>query len=425
MAPKQNVVPTRRSTRLNSETTRTTGPKRKAIPKKKVAQKTVVNESSSESESEREEEATVTMTQTEIDALIAEKAAALFAAEQSKESAKKAAKGKEKATAQVTKPTRGSTSRNNFFNDFINCKPLPFTGTEGAVGLLQWFEKIESTFRLSDCIDANRVKYATGTFSDTALSWWTAHTNTIGIDEANNMPWEDVKELLRDEYCPRNEIQKLEAEFWVLAVKGNNVAAYTKRFHELSVICPALVTPERKKIERFTWGLPLSIQGNVISAAPPTIAIAVRLAHSLMDAIVRHVPTPTKAVEVRNFDNNKRKWDNSEGRNFTPQQFGRPNTFKAYNAGPSNGTSNRLTCVKCQRHHTGNCIVCSKCKKFGHLARECRSAGASTNNIPLGNCFHCGGNDHWRNRCPKLNAMPTQRANGRAFEEAGYDQTPK
>ncbi|GKG39542.1 hypothetical protein Tco_0463687, partial [Tanacetum coccineum] len=33
---------------------------------------------------------------------------------------------------------------------FMKCDPQPFKGTEGAVGLCQWFEKLESMFRISD-----------------------------------------------------------------------------------------------------------------------------------------------------------------------------------------------------------------------------------------------------------------------------------
>ncbi|GKC22434.1 hypothetical protein Tco_1024584, partial [Tanacetum coccineum] len=34
---------------------------------------------------------------------------------------------------------------------FIKCNPHTFKGTEGVVGLCQWFEKLESVFRISDC----------------------------------------------------------------------------------------------------------------------------------------------------------------------------------------------------------------------------------------------------------------------------------
>jgi hypothetical protein len=71
---------------------------------------------------------------------------------------------------------------------------------------------------------------------------------------------------MKGEYCPMGEIQKIEVEFWNLSVKGNNVTAYTRRFHELSVLCPTMITPWYKRLERYTWGLPQSIQGNVMSS---------------------------------------------------------------------------------------------------------------------------------------------------------------
>nr|GFB13238.1 putative reverse transcriptase domain-containing protein [Tanacetum cinerariifolium] len=47
--------------------------------------------------------------------------------------------------------------------DFLKCQPLNFKGTEGVIGLTQWFEKIESVFNISNCTAACQVKYATCT----------------------------------------------------------------------------------------------------------------------------------------------------------------------------------------------------------------------------------------------------------------------
>ncbi|GKG18630.1 hypothetical protein Tco_0372928, partial [Tanacetum coccineum] len=43
---------------------------------------------------------------------------------------------------------------------FMKCDPQPFKGTEGAVGLCQWFEKLESVFRISDFKERDKVKFA-------------------------------------------------------------------------------------------------------------------------------------------------------------------------------------------------------------------------------------------------------------------------
>ncbi|GKC11983.1 hypothetical protein Tco_1008765, partial [Tanacetum coccineum] len=44
---------------------------------------------------------------------------------------------------------------------FMKCDPQPFKGTKGAMGLCQWFEKLESVFRISDCKERDKVKFAT------------------------------------------------------------------------------------------------------------------------------------------------------------------------------------------------------------------------------------------------------------------------
>ncbi|GKF50661.1 hypothetical protein Tco_0147128 [Tanacetum coccineum] len=42
------------------------------------------------------------------------------------------------------------------YQDFMKCQPLFFRGTEGVVDLTQWFERIETVFRISNCIVENR-----------------------------------------------------------------------------------------------------------------------------------------------------------------------------------------------------------------------------------------------------------------------------
>ncbi|GJW66999.1 reverse transcriptase domain-containing protein [Tanacetum coccineum] len=60
-------------------------------------------------------------------------------------------------------------------------------------------------------------------------------------------------------------------------MKGNDVAAYTQRFQELSLLCAKMALEEEDKIERFIWGLLDSIQGNVTSFAPTRFQDAVRM----------------------------------------------------------------------------------------------------------------------------------------------------
>ncbi|GKB29563.1 hypothetical protein Tco_0868964, partial [Tanacetum coccineum] len=54
---------------------------------------------------------------------------------------------------------------------FMKYDPQPFKGTECAVGLCQWFEKLEFVFRISDCKERDKVKFATATLQGHALTW--------------------------------------------------------------------------------------------------------------------------------------------------------------------------------------------------------------------------------------------------------------
>ncbi|GKA20229.1 hypothetical protein Tco_0700218 [Tanacetum coccineum] len=45
-------------------------------------------------------------------------------------------------------------------------------GTEGVVDLTQWFERMETVFRISNCTMENQVKFATCTLMGMALTWW-------------------------------------------------------------------------------------------------------------------------------------------------------------------------------------------------------------------------------------------------------------
>ena len=82
---------------------------------------------------------------------------------------------------------------------FRDCKPQEFSGTEGAVSLLRWLEKVESVFLMCNCLPEDRVMYAAALFQDVALTWWNNITQNMGIGEAYAMPWENFVQLLKRE----------------------------------------------------------------------------------------------------------------------------------------------------------------------------------------------------------------------------------
>ncbi|GKD99711.1 hypothetical protein Tco_1387695 [Tanacetum coccineum] len=78
----------------------------------------------------------------------------------------------------------GNGGGNGNGNDFLKCQPPNFNGTEGVVGLTRWFQKMETVFHISNCLQKYQVKYATCTLLNSALTWWNSHKRTIGVDAA-------------------------------------------------------------------------------------------------------------------------------------------------------------------------------------------------------------------------------------------------
>ncbi|GJS77174.1 putative reverse transcriptase domain-containing protein [Tanacetum coccineum] len=154
---------------------------------------------------------------------------------------------------------------------------------EGTVGLICWFEQTESVFSRSNCTKDCKVKFATGTLTEEALSWWNSFAQPIGIEEAYKITWVEFKKLLIKKYCPRTEVQKMEDEFYHLTVKGNDLKTYVRRFQELATLCPTMVPDSEKMMEVFIGGLPQSIEGNVTASKPQTLEEAINIAQRLMD----------------------------------------------------------------------------------------------------------------------------------------------
>nr|GEY48466.1 putative reverse transcriptase domain-containing protein [Tanacetum cinerariifolium] len=61
----------------------------------------------------------------------------------------------------ITRPREIHVVKRENYKEFINCQPFYFNGTEGAVGLIYWFERTESVFSRSNCAEENRVTFST------------------------------------------------------------------------------------------------------------------------------------------------------------------------------------------------------------------------------------------------------------------------
>ncbi|GJV04484.1 reverse transcriptase domain-containing protein [Tanacetum coccineum] len=177
-----------------------------------------------------------------------------------------------------TGPRGTPVARKCTYKEFMSCQPFYFNGTEGAIGLIRWFERTEYVFSRSNCTEDCKVKIATGTLTEDALSWWNSYAKPIGIEQADKIAWTELKRLLTNKYCPRTEVKKMEDGFYKLVVKGNDLKTYARRFQELAVLCPNMVPNTEKLMEAFIGGLSRSIEGNITASKPQTLEEAITIA---------------------------------------------------------------------------------------------------------------------------------------------------
>ncbi|GJV67839.1 putative reverse transcriptase domain-containing protein [Tanacetum coccineum] len=221
-------------------------------------------------------------------------------------------------------------------------------------GVRPWFEKLEYVFRISDCKERDKVKFATATLQVCALTWWNERIASMVIDAANGTPWTEVRKWMTEEFYPRSVLQRLEQELYNLKLKGTDIDGYTNRFHELALLYPRIVEPEQVKVEQYIRGLSKNIRGDVTSSRPTGIDEVVRMAYQLMGQIIQD-----KTYEA--FEGEKRKGEGDRGgcgdnrRDYNRRQNQRRADAGAMaNAAPNNNEGHRKRdCPKLKKNGKG------------------------------------------------------------------------
>ncbi|GJW61833.1 putative reverse transcriptase domain-containing protein [Tanacetum coccineum] len=70
--------------------------------------------------------------------------------------------------------------------------------------------------------EGDKVKFASSTLLDSALTWWNMYVRSVTLDTAHATPWSNFKAMFIRKYCPRNEVKQMEDELWNLKVNGEN-----------------------------------------------------------------------------------------------------------------------------------------------------------------------------------------------------------
>nr|GEV40352.1 putative reverse transcriptase domain-containing protein [Tanacetum cinerariifolium] len=279
---------------------------------------------------------------------------------------------------------------------FMNGKPHSFNGTE------------EQVFEICKCAEEDKVMFAASTFEGRALTWWNGNVHTLGLVNANRIPWTEFKSMITTEYCPATAIQRMEEELWTLTLKGDDIESYNNRFYKLALMCPDLVPNEKKKIERYMKGFPERIKGNITSSRPTTLHEAVNLARELVEQAVQR-----KAARAN--ENNKRRWEEHQ-RNHPNNNNNNPNNHNR-NRNKNNNTQYHQ---QNRRQETARAYVAAPAqgKTYArNLPKYCKTRLPGTHDNSLRNvtCYGCGEKGHLRHQCPKGRNQRNEGARAKAY----------
>nr|GFA52742.1 hypothetical protein [Tanacetum cinerariifolium] len=295
---------------------------------------------------------------------------------------KKSRKKREATRAEgpVRDPVTAPIARECSFAGFMKCGPTQFHRTEGAVGLVRWFEKMENTFKISECAKVRKVKFATSTLHGRALTWWNSQVVTLGREVANARSWAEVKQMMTDEFCPTEEVQ---------------------RFNELALLCPDAVPNEKKKVELYIKGLPEIIKGETTSSRPITLNEAVRMAHALMEQKIQ-------SKNERIAEGLKRKWENNNRCNN--------------NNSNNNNNHNRGNYQKNNHHNQNN----NRRQNNARALTTAQNTGANQAEVAPKFCYSCRERGHKSSECPKKADQRGGNVQGQAYviRDAEHNQGP-
>ncbi|GKG17143.1 hypothetical protein Tco_0362100, partial [Tanacetum coccineum] len=79
-------------------------------------------------------------------------------------------------------------------------------------------ESVDAIIATERARHANAVNNARGSgpVRGSALTWWNAKVATMGLETVNQMHWTEMKQLMTAEFCPIDEVQRMEHELWNL-----------------------------------------------------------------------------------------------------------------------------------------------------------------------------------------------------------------
>jgi Ty3 transposon capsid-like protein/Zinc knuckle len=261
----------------------------------------------------------------------------------------------------VTPPAPGHAPPNPVTSQASHLKPnrpIRYSGIKDYTTIENWIASVNSYFALTRAQPPNVYHYLNTIFTDEAAIWFRYH---YGEDQAATLTWEEVRTALRTFFTPPNKDRRLQDE-WAQLRQTTTVAEYVGRFYKLGMQLPHM-EPEHL-LDKFLRGLKPKTRMELELKDPQTLNEAIRLADRF-DSIVYRKTVPLTPSTPSHSHSNEYE---SGGE---PMQIDAMRTKSKTPPTTQTPTLKKLTAE--ERTHLRNIGACFRCRKTGHLSRECPS----------------------------------------------------
>src|SRR5271169_317427 len=244
-------------------------------------------------------------------------------------------------------------------------RPTRYSGVKDYTTIENWIASVNSYFALTGARPPHVYHYLNTNFTDEAAIWFRYHYQE---DQAETLTWEEVRTALRNFFTPPNKDRRLHDE-WAQLRQITTVAEYVGRFYKLGMQLPPMEPTHL--LDKFLRGLKPKTRMELELKDPQTLAEAIRLADRFDSIVYRKTVPLAPSTPSHSYSNEF-------------ESGGEPMQIDAMRTKPKTPPTPRATTLKKltaeERTHLRNLGACFRCRRTGHLARECPSKANPSEN---------------------------------------------
>ncbi len=255
-------------------------------------------------------------------------------------------------------------------------QPEKYNGNRDFQVIDNWITSVDSYFALTNAQPPQIYYYLNTILTGEAAVWYRFHFQSINPE---TITWENVKAMLKGYFVPPNHKRRLRDE-WAYLRQTTTVSEYYARLTQLAMQLHEV--DEERLVDKFVRGLKPKTRTEVELHDPQTLADASRIADRF-DTIVYRKPIylPSRSPPTPYNNDSYGEPMQLDTLRFS-KESNLPDNIQidALKLKPNFTKLKKLS--EEERTHLRSIGACFKCRKTGHMARECADKNST---LPSGN----------------------------------------